>query len=57
MVGRLAAWLVGLFNAFVHARDAWASMPNGLILSVVGAVLALVALWLGFRTPHIRGPL
>ena len=53
----LAAWLVGLFNAFLHARDAWASMPTALTLSAVGTVLALLALWLGFRTPHIRGPL
>ena len=53
----LAAWLVGLFNAFLHARDVWASMPTALILSAVGAALSLLALWLGFRTPHIRGPL
>lgn len=53
----LAAWLVGLFNALLHARDAWASMPTALILSAVGAALSLLALWLGFRTPHIRGPL
>lgn len=53
----LAAWLVGLFNVLLHARDAWASMPTALILSAVGAALSLLALWLGFRTPHIRGPL
>jgi len=38
----------------IHARDAWASMPTGLILSVVGTLLMLVAVWLGFRTPRIR---
>lgn len=53
----LVAWLVGVFNALMHARDAWASMPAGLIMSVAGVVLALAAVWLGFRTPHIRGPL
>lgn len=51
----LAVWVVGIFNALVHARDAWGSMPAGLILSVVTVVLACAAIWLGFRTPHIRG--
>lgn len=53
--GRLAyplvlavAWVVQLFNALMHARDAWAGMPGGLILSVVGGLLALAAVWLGF---------
>jgi uncharacterized membrane protein len=52
----LAAWIVGIFNALIHARDAWASMPLGLMLSIVVVVLACAAVWLGFRTPHIRGP-
>lgn len=53
----LTAWVVGIFNALIHARDAWASMPAGLILSVIVVVLACAAVWLGFRTPHIRGTL
>lgn len=41
-VGLLAATVVvGFINALVHARDAWAAMPSGLILSVL--VLVLVA--------------
>lgn len=51
----LAMWIVAFFNALMHARDAWASMPTGLVLSVITVVLACVATWLGFRTPHIRG--
>ncbi|MGV2866549.1 DUF2231 domain-containing protein [Achromobacter sp. AGC39] len=51
----LATWVLGIINALIHARDAWASMPLGLILSVIVAVLACAAIWLGFRTPHIRG--
>lgn len=39
----LAAWIVGFFNALMHARDAWASMPGGLVLSVISVVLAVVA--------------
>lgn len=46
----VAMWLVGLVNAFWHARDAWASVETtGLALSVVTAVLALTAAFIGFQ--------
>ena len=48
----LATWVVGFFNSLMHARDAWGSMPGGLILSVIGSVLALLATWFGFATPR-----
>jgi len=51
----LVAWLLGFFNALMHAQDAWASMPTGLILSVIVAVLVCVAAWLGFCTPQTGG--
>jgi len=51
----LATWLVGFFNALMHARDAWGSMPGGLVMSVITAVLACLATWIGFATPRIRG--
>lgn len=41
-------WVLGLIDAFVHSRDAWATMPTGLMLSIVVFVLAVVATWLGF---------
>ena len=44
----LAAWVLGLVNALVHARDAWAAMPDGLVLSVVVVLLVGAATWLGF---------
>ncbi len=44
----LAMWLLGLVNAFIHAKDAWATMPEGLVLSVLGTLLALVAAWIGY---------
>jgi len=44
----LAMWMFGLVNALIHARDAWATMPEGLLLSAVTAVLALVASWIGY---------
>jgi uncharacterized membrane protein len=49
-----AAWVLGFINALVHAKDAWAVMPEGLILSVVVAVLALAAGWLGYAGFRMR---
>ncbi len=46
----LATWIVGFFNALVHVKDAWAAMPEGLVLSVITAALAGVATWLGFSS-------
>lgn len=43
----LGAFVLGLINAFVHASDAWASMPLGLVLSVVATLLVFAATWLG----------
>jgi len=42
----LATWILGFINALVHARDAWASMPTGLVLSVVVTLLACAAAWI-----------
>ena len=39
----LATWVLGFIDALVHAKDAWASMPEGLILSAVVAALAIAA--------------
>ena len=44
----VAMWVLGLINAFVHGKDAWASMPAGLYLSAVVALLSLVAAWIGY---------
>lgn len=51
----LAMVVLGLINAFVHARDAWGAMPEGLILSAVVAVLAIVATWVGFSSLRVGG--
>jgi uncharacterized membrane protein len=53
----LAMWVVGFVNALVHAKDAWATMPAGLYLSIVTTLLALIAAWLGFsrfQTMEVR---
>jgi uncharacterized membrane protein len=48
----LAALVVAIFNAFVHSRDAYATMPTGLILSAIVVVLMLLATWLGWPRTH-----
>ncbi|GEO14413.1 DUF2231 domain-containing protein [Microvirga aerophila] len=53
----LAMWVLGFVNALVHAKDAWATMPEGLYLSAITALLALVAAWIGysgFRTGEVE---
>jgi uncharacterized membrane protein len=55
----LAAWIVEIFNSFVHARDGWtAVVPTGLALSIVAVVLALVGgwLWQSFARHQAGGP-
>lgn len=49
----LAIWVLGFINALVHAKDAWATMPAGLVLSVIVAVLACAATWLGFASVRV----
>ena len=52
----LAMWVIGFVNALVHAKDAWATMPEGLYLSAITALLALGAAWIGysgFRTREV----
>lgn len=41
----LATWGLGLINAFEHAKDAWAAMPSGLVLSVVVTFLICITAW------------
>jgi len=50
-----ASWVLGFFNALVHAKDAWASMPSGLILSVIVTLLACAATWIGFSNLRAGG--
>jgi uncharacterized membrane protein len=39
----LAGVVLGFVNALVHAQDAWASMPSGLVLSFIVFVLVAAA--------------
>ena len=46
----LTTFIVGFIGALVHGKDAWATMPAGLILSLLTLVLAVASIWLGFST-------
>ena len=43
----LVSWVLGLINAFEHAKDAFAIMPTGLVLSAIVTLLVIVAAWVG----------
>jgi len=43
----VATWVLGFINALQHAKDAWAVMPTGLVLSVIVTLLACAAAWIG----------
>jgi len=51
----LATWVLGVVNAFEHAKDAWAVMPSGLVLSVIVTALATVAAWTGLSNLRSGG--
>jgi uncharacterized membrane protein len=44
----VAMWTLGFVSALVHAKDAWATMPEGLYLTAITSLLALIAVWMGF---------
>lgn len=51
----LAAWGLGLVNAFVHGKDAFAMMPEALFLSVASTVLAFAGAWIGYTGLPLEG--
>ncbi|PHX38687.1 hypothetical protein AO263_28845 [Pseudomonas sp. NZIPFR-PS5] len=46
----VVTWALGLVNAFEHAKDAFATMPSGLILSALTTLLIGVTAWLGLTS-------
>ena len=46
----LTTFILGFINALVHGKDAWATMPAGLILSILVFLVAAASVWLGFST-------
>ena len=52
----VTTWVPGFFNSLIHARDAWAMMPTGLVLSIIIFLLACAANWIGFVKFGVGGP-
>ncbi|MCQ4288724.1 hypothetical protein NA645_08100 [Pseudomonas stutzeri] len=51
----LVTWVLGFINALEHAKDAWAAMPIGLVLSVIVTVLACIATGIGLTNLRAGG--
>lgn len=49
-LGLLAGlWIIAFINMLLHSRDAWFSVTGtGVLLSIVTALLAIAAAWIGF---------
>jgi uncharacterized membrane protein len=53
----LVTFIVGFINELIHAKDAFATMPEGMYLSFILSVLAFAASWIGysgFRTAEVK---
>jgi uncharacterized membrane protein len=44
----LATFVAALFNSIIHAKDAWAAMPTGFVLSIISLMLAIAANWAAY---------
>ena len=49
-IALLLFFIVQFFNALTHSKDAFATMPAGLSLSVIATLIALIATWTGFAS-------
>jgi len=50
----LATWVMSFINSLIHTKDAWAVMPEGLIVSSIVLLLACVAAWMGLSDLRFR---
>jgi uncharacterized membrane protein len=56
LLGNLAVLIVSVFNAMIHARDAFTSVvPTGLLLSALVVVILLVTGWNGWTMVYRHG--
>lgn len=51
----LAAWVLAVIDELIHGKDAWASMPEALIISGIVSALAVAATVLGFSAIRAQG--
>ena len=52
----LVAFVVGLIDCFIHARDAFGTMPDGLIFSAIVTLIVIAATWAGFSSLRVGAP-
>ena len=52
----LATFVFGFFNALVHAKDAWAAMPEGFILSGITLLLVIATIWAAYSRERTGDP-
>jgi uncharacterized membrane protein len=50
----LLTFMLGFINALVHAKDAWATMPEGLVMSIIVLIVAVMATALGLAETQQR---
>jgi uncharacterized membrane protein len=50
----LAAFILGLVDCFVHARDAYGIIPGGPILSAIVTLIVVIATIAGFASLRVR---
>jgi uncharacterized membrane protein len=51
----LTVLILGFIDELIHAKDAWGSMPDAVIVSGIVAALAIAAAGLGFSTIRAGG--
>ena len=51
----LITWILGLYNALIHTKDAWATMPIGMIMSLFVVLFACISTWIGFAKFGVGG--
>lgn len=52
LLALVATFAAGGLASLLHARDVWATMPMGFVMTVLAFLLALVAIWTGFAAPR-----
>lgn len=51
----LITWVLGFYNSLIHAKDAWATMPTGMVLSIIVVIFACASTWVGFAKFGVGG--
>lgn len=49
----LAGWVLGFINSLMHAKDAAATLPEGLVLAVIVFALVAAACWLSLGVERL----